>query len=87
MKVKPLRDDIRAKLTKLLEKAYDKQVGLIEVQGTSYRSLNFEVVTATRHLLDPHRHYSFRVNQKYRAFCFKADPDTLEVFDVNAHKY
>lgn len=87
MKVKPLRDDIRASLTKPLAKAYDKQVALLENQGTNYPSLNFEVVTATKHLLDPYRHYTFRVNQKYRAFCFKCSPDTLEVFVINAHDY
>jgi hypothetical protein len=87
MKVKLLRPDIRANLDRPLEKAYDKQVAFLESQGTSYRSLKFEVVTATKHLLDPYRHYTFRVTQKYRAFCFKADPNTLEVFAINAHDY
>lgn len=69
-----------------IEKPYKKQAKLLESQGTSYRSLRFKPVQSTKHLKDPNRHYEFTINMHYRAYCFKLDHNTIEVFHVDPHK-
>lgn len=86
MTVKPLRKDLRLALRKhgIQDAIYDKKVELL-IANPQAKSLNFEVIQATKQLTDPYRHYSFRITLKYRALCFKPDAETYEVFDVGPH--
>lgn len=66
---------------------FSKQVKHLSNHGTSYNSLNFEVVRATKKYKDPYRVYSFRVSGSWRAYCTKITPGTLKVILVDNHKY
>lgn len=69
MKVRPLKDKQRSKLSKWgLEKAYDKSVRLFE-KNTRHPSLHYEIKRGTEHLNPVLR--SFRINDQYRVEGFE----------------
>lgn len=68
-------------------KQFEKQLRMIREYGTSYNSLNFEIVRATKKFRDPKRVYSFRVTGSYRAYCTKPHPNVIKIILVDNHKY
>lgn len=70
-----------------LTKKFKKQVRFLETEGTSYNSLNWELLKGLKGYPKNTRIYSFRVDGAYRAFCKMPDDNTIEVFDVNNHDY
>jgi len=86
MTVRPVRDDIRQALRGYqVENQFNKQINFIEQVGTHYPSLGFKPITDTKHLKDPARLYEFRINDQYRAYCIKPQPDVIEITSVDAH--
>lgn len=80
MRVKPLNKYLQKYVVhKNLSKKFEKQSRFL-IENPSHPSLNLE-------LLEPKSagRYSFRIDKKYRAIFIFANPDEIEIIDVNPH--
>lgn len=80
MEVKPIRHDLKKYLKKHgLVKKFQKQIEFF-TENPHHPSLKTESLHPKKLKI-----YSFRIDKKYRAIFIFADPDEIEIVDINDH--